>query len=732
MRHGPMVLGVCHAVLHGSPEVEDAFQATFLVLIRKAGTIRGRDAVGGWLHRVAHRVAVQAGRDRSRTDLPRAPGGRPLPTSSPPRGSPGRRLARPAARGARAAARAVPPAGRALLPGGKDPCAGRLRAALERGDPPPSPGRCPRPAPLPADPARRRGVRPPPWPPRWHPRRSAAVPPGWVDALARVAAGRRPAAVSAAAARLAETVGPEPARRPDPDRGERRRPCSSRPAWSPGTWSRRDRPGPTIPPGRWCRPSPRRRPPLAARGEGRAGADPHGPRARPRPRRQAVRRGQGLRLSARPAGRRRLSSPPARRRPTRSATPTDGSSSRSPTRDSRPSRSRRPGATRPSRPWPADSGRPGPPFTTADEARDLTLKLVRDDVPIVGRVVDLEGRPVPGVTVRPVCLSASPAKTSPPGRRRWPGRRTSTTGRWPSWSADLELFRWSKDSTATTGADGRFRLTGIGRERVVSLWIEGPTIATEFVNIYARTRPGPTYQPGRRSGTSPSSARSSTTARRSITPRHRRGRSKARSATRTPAGRSRGSRSGAIASPATRSAAGTTCGRPPAPTAGTAWSGCRRGAGNRITANPGPAQPYLGAGADVPGGVGPAAGHGRLRAQARRRRSAGRSPTRRRVSPCRPSSSTSSSWTTPTGPRRGGCTGERSGPAPMARSSWSACPAGAWSRRGPSRIITSSARVPTRSRGPTSTAGSRPIPTSASRSASTRSSRSIPPRTPGR
>src|SRR5262245_19968473 len=66
MRHGPMVLGVCHSILRGAPEVEDAFQATFLVLVRKAGTIRGRDAVGGWLHRVAHRVAVQAGHDRSR------------------------------------------------------------------------------------------------------------------------------------------------------------------------------------------------------------------------------------------------------------------------------------------------------------------------------------------------------------------------------------------------------------------------------------------------------------------------------------------------------------------------------------------------------------------------------------------------------------------------------------------------------------------------------------------
>ena len=75
MRHGPMVLGVCHAVLRGSPEVEDAFQATFLVLIRKARTIRGRDAVSGWLHRVAHRVAVQAGRDRSRKDRREHPAG---------------------------------------------------------------------------------------------------------------------------------------------------------------------------------------------------------------------------------------------------------------------------------------------------------------------------------------------------------------------------------------------------------------------------------------------------------------------------------------------------------------------------------------------------------------------------------------------------------------------------------------------------------------------------------
>ncbi|WP_165246977.1 RNA polymerase sigma factor [Paludisphaera soli] len=64
-RHGPMVLAVCRAVA-GPGEADDAFQAVFLVLIRRAGSIRKEDSLGPWLHGVAVRVARKARRRRSR------------------------------------------------------------------------------------------------------------------------------------------------------------------------------------------------------------------------------------------------------------------------------------------------------------------------------------------------------------------------------------------------------------------------------------------------------------------------------------------------------------------------------------------------------------------------------------------------------------------------------------------------------------------------------------------
>ena len=174
-RHGPMVLATCRAVLRNEHDVEDAFQATFLVLARKAHSIRGGDALGGWLHRVAYRAAVQASVEAKKRRRKEAEASAMAPLDASRPGLETDHDLRPILHEEIDRLPEEPaPAGRALRPRRADLRAGGRAAPLDRADAPLPAGQGPAAAQGPADRAGASPPRPsaPPWLPRGPRRRS--------------------------------------------------------------------------------------------------------------------------------------------------------------------------------------------------------------------------------------------------------------------------------------------------------------------------------------------------------------------------------------------------------------------------------------------------------------------------------------------------------------------------------------------------------------------------------
>jgi RNA polymerase sigma factor (sigma-70 family) len=123
----------------------------------------------------------------------------------------------------------------------------------------------------------------------------------------------------------------------------------------------------------------------------------------------------------------------------------------------------------------------GPAVAAAPVGRKITLRLVTD-VPVAGRIVNLEGRPVKGVTIRPLTLGITEKEDLEPlleGRRPLDEvvpRKVGSPAGVPGLPARL-----------TTDADGRFRLAGVGRERVVALEVSGPTIEHDLIVVMTRS-----------------------------------------------------------------------------------------------------------------------------------------------------------------------------------------------------------------------------------------------------
>jgi RNA polymerase sigma factor (sigma-70 family) len=489
-RHGPMVLETCRAVLRNADAAEDAFQATFLVLVCKARSIRGRDALGGWLHRVAYRIAIQAGEDAARVRTRERSVG-DLHAEDRSRTEPGndwREILHEEV--ARLSDKYRLPVLLCDLEGkthaeaahelnwGEATVRRRLASARD----------------LLRSRLTRRGVglSTAGLAATWGRSANAGVPAAWVQATVKAAGLLNSTAARIAIGEVVSTTAAALVRKSlQAMLLSNIKTCAAASlvfcvlgciAW-----------GVRLPREGQDSGSRKGRSPAPAANTSQLKAE------KPSDADTTISyEGRVLDSGGRPFsgaavylisyGLKQPKTPPIR-----ATSATDGRFRFAVPKSSFDSPDA--GAL-----WPYSTvvaRAKGFAFGLANDHRGdgkgLTLQLVADDVPVAGRIIDLEGRPVAGVTVKVMDVRA-PANTSLDGWLKALGERKEHHNLEREFLHNRLEMQWEPSiiPPVTTGPEGTFRIVGIGRERVATIQLEGPTIETEQVEV--RTRPGETIR----------------------------------------------------------------------------------------------------------------------------------------------------------------------------------------------------------------------------------------------